>query len=291
MKVIKGSAIVLFFLILNGSCFNPPEFPVEPSITFVKAQFLDNPDDSQADSLVIELQFRDGDGDLGLDANNPRDRESPFNAVDYLQSNSSGGQIKVKARQVEVVSKDNSTLYNLITAQNPNLGPLIVYDLARTNPLYSNLPAYQCNDYQTKDFIIAQADKKLMGRWSQIKKKLPGPTLGDTFLIVADTLYVKNNPNHYNIDIDFLVQTGPTTFEPFDFSPFCSTFYGRFPVLGDGETPVEGSLRYGMESAGWKFVFGQKHFKFRIKIRDRALNVSNEIVTEAYTLESIRVVK
>ncbi|WBO85529.1 hypothetical protein [Hymenobacter yonginensis] len=53
-----------------GSCISPPEFPETPSIEFKSltvARQLPNPGDTTpADSVIITLGFKDGDGDLGL---------------------------------------------------------------------------------------------------------------------------------------------------------------------------------------------------------------------------------
>src|SRR5688572_9599859 len=49
-----------------SSCFDPPEFPIIPEIAYENIRFVDRPDPS-TDSLVLELSFKDGDGDLGLD--------------------------------------------------------------------------------------------------------------------------------------------------------------------------------------------------------------------------------
>ncbi|MBC6699105.1 hypothetical protein [Hymenobacter sp. BT190] len=52
-----------------GSCISPPEFPDTPSIEFKSltvARQPTNPNDIPADSVIITLGFKDGDGDLGL---------------------------------------------------------------------------------------------------------------------------------------------------------------------------------------------------------------------------------
>src|SRR5688572_27088693 len=53
-----------------SSCFDPPEFPIIPEIAYENIRFVDMPDPSpfeySTDSLVLELSFKDGDGNLGL---------------------------------------------------------------------------------------------------------------------------------------------------------------------------------------------------------------------------------
>lgn len=52
-----------------GGCLNPPEYPIEPSIEFgevVKTHYPAAPGGIAIDSLEFKINFRDGDGDLGL---------------------------------------------------------------------------------------------------------------------------------------------------------------------------------------------------------------------------------
>lgn len=67
MRVFRGLVAVAFLGLGLLSCFDPPEYPVEPEIEFRKIYFKDDP--NSADSLVIEIFFKDGDGNLGLAAN------------------------------------------------------------------------------------------------------------------------------------------------------------------------------------------------------------------------------
>ena len=63
---------------LLGSCHNPPEFPVEPSINYrdIVPYHLTGPRGVR-DSLVVIVRFEDGDGDLGL---TDADKDPPFNS-------------------------------------------------------------------------------------------------------------------------------------------------------------------------------------------------------------------
>ena len=61
--------------LLAASCFDPPQFPMVPEIAYQNVRFVDVPDASPAelstDSLVLEISFKDGDGDLGIGSNEP----------------------------------------------------------------------------------------------------------------------------------------------------------------------------------------------------------------------------
>jgi hypothetical protein len=77
MKVVKVSYIILT-LVATYACIAPPvDFPSRPEISFNNLEYVET---NQADSLIITVNFRDGEGDLGL---NPRDIESPFNELNY----------------------------------------------------------------------------------------------------------------------------------------------------------------------------------------------------------------
>ena len=52
--------------------------------------------------------------------------------------------------------------------------------------------------------------------------------------------------------------------------------------------PLEGSLRYGMTSSGWLFLF-RDTLKIEVMIQDRALNKSNVVSTPDFTLDMISV--
>ena len=61
---------VLVVVIVSGfsmfSCFDPPEYSNTPEIAFENLVFKETPNLSEADSLILFIKFKDGDGDLGL---------------------------------------------------------------------------------------------------------------------------------------------------------------------------------------------------------------------------------
>jgi hypothetical protein len=291
MKVVKALAILCFFSILFGSCFTPPEFPAEPEIAFQDIVFKDIPDNSKPDSLILYLTFKDGDGDLGLDPQNPADLGEPYNPYLYFQTNAAGDYTPVKVVPAEVTftGKNNQQtveILDYLQVDDPTQGQLI-FDRTRSNPLYSNLPELSCTDFQFRKFVINDGDVAVLHQYSQIDTTLVSG--GVTYHVVEDTLYIQSNPNHYNIEVDFFVKEGGS-FVEYDWrKEFCSTFDGRFPILSDNnDTALDGTLKYNMESRGFKLIFGAKTLKLRIQIKDRALHLSNVIETGEFTLESIR---
>ncbi|MBN7816039.1 hypothetical protein [Algoriphagus pacificus] len=73
----------IFFLALAGfSCVNTPDnFPSTPEINFATIEYVPT---AGPDSLIVSVDFKDAEGDLGLSAteNNP-----PFNPVEYQRDN------------------------------------------------------------------------------------------------------------------------------------------------------------------------------------------------------------
>ncbi len=111
-----------------------------------------------------------------------------------------------------------------------------------------------------------------------------------------DTILVEINENHYNYFVRFFQKkNGQYTEFNWRDAPYFQTFDGRFPLLNrdksDGqlkERPLEGTLRYGMTSSGWLFLF-RDSLKVSVQIQDRALHKSNVVESPDFTLESIRV--
>ncbi len=64
--------------VLSG-CYNPPEFPVEPTIQF--SDIIYKQVENRPDSLILVIEFQDGDGDLGLRAD---EYNPPYNDVWYF---------------------------------------------------------------------------------------------------------------------------------------------------------------------------------------------------------------
>src|SRR5882762_8127985 len=66
MRLIRNLGIISIVLLACNSCFKAPEYPVIPQITFSDIYFGAAKTSKQTDSLVLSLNFKDGDGDLGL---------------------------------------------------------------------------------------------------------------------------------------------------------------------------------------------------------------------------------
>ncbi|MCJ8167420.1 hypothetical protein MKJ04_21445 [Pontibacter sp. E15-1] len=87
--LLKYSAALLLLPLLMSSCREEPNYPDEPEISFNRVdQFTYTKNRITFDSLVVVVDFQDGDGDLGLrrksqgegdpDFKAPFDQSSPF---------------------------------------------------------------------------------------------------------------------------------------------------------------------------------------------------------------------
>jgi len=134
MSLIRSLIVFSIVGLAIISCFEPPEFSRVPSIDLADLKFKDVGDVSEPDSLIISLNFRDGDGDIGLDASNFEDQNFPYNNKYYFRF--------------------------------PD-GSLLNYEDKRTNPNYDTLPdfvkPYNCINWeiitgsgQAKDTVYFQ---------------------------------------------------------------------------------------------------------------------------------------
>jgi hypothetical protein len=108
--------------------------------------------------------------------------------------------------------------------------------------------------------------------------------------IVRDTLWVKQNPNQFNIFVRFYIKrNGKFTEFRWQDPPFFTTFNGRFPRIlttQEGQA-VEGNIKYAMLSSGWESIFRNDTIRIDVEIQDRLLNRSNEVSSNEVTLRQI----
>lgn len=288
MKRFKGFLLLLLVTAAMGSCFDPPEFPNVPEIEFESIEFKEGP---STDSLILTISFRDGDGDLGIDPTNIDFLSYPFNNLTFYQTDGSGNLIPLNT----VAGTSATDTLNVLIVPNPGQGKL-VFPRTRKTPGYSNLPPYNCQNYEyllNKPLIVPEAAVGILDDKTIITDTLYN---GQTrFFAIQDTLYFTVNPDHYNIEVDFFVRkpgdpnADPEGWVEFDWrKEFCTqSFDGRFPVLSTDGNALEGTIRYSMNSLGFTSIFSVQTLKLRIQIKDQALNRSNIVETGPFTLDQI----
>ncbi|WP_339868431.1 hypothetical protein [uncultured Algoriphagus sp.] len=108
--------------------------------------------------------------------------------------------------------------------------------------------------------------------------------------VVKDTIWVKQNPNQFNIFVKFYIKrNGQFTEFRWQDPPYYTTFNGRFPriLTSDVGQAIEGNISYGMLSSGWEAIFRNDTIQVAVEIQDRALNRSNEVFSPEVTLKDI----
>jgi hypothetical protein len=88
MSNVRKYLVLISLITISGSCITPPEnFPTVPEISFKDIRFVPT---GGSDSLIVSINFRDAEGDLGL---NPTEIDPPFNPVTFRRDN--GGNLIV----------------------------------------------------------------------------------------------------------------------------------------------------------------------------------------------------
>jgi hypothetical protein len=304
----------------TSSCFDPPVFPETPTIEFESLEFVEFGGFSDPDSLILKIRFKDGDGDLGIGTivtpggDFITNVDDPFHDTNFYLSE--GGELE---KEVGTVTFYTDTLQNgraefvplQVISRRNNSGKLITY---RNYANYTKLPTFdntliECFDFTVRDLFIFignlnqgnqndqydlrnyygfSGDAQIVDERYPIKDTIVD-AFRNQFLHLKDTFYFQINPNHYNIEVDFFVKEfangNDNDFREYNWrKEFCTTYDGRFPQLSDSSTPLDGILTYNMTSTGFKTIFGSKSIKLKISIKDRKLNMSNEIFTNEIPL-------
>ena len=246
-------AFILFISLIGlSSCFEEPELSDTPKISFNDVLFYDA---NATDSLVIVINFEDGDGDMGL---SPSQTFPPFHQYSFF-TNENGLLITLNEKEnISVLVNQQST--TLTTQELSNaINPSIKINYGSQDP-----PSYSIFDY-----VI-------------------NPRLED--LTLQDTFFVEPNIYYNNFVVRYYTKNQSGEFVEFDWRQFSGlTFNGRFPVINDDddEKTLQGSIRYRMQSPGLYNLFFDDTLQLQVEIYDRSLNISNTMTTPEFTLDEI----
>ncbi len=237
-----------FIALFLASCFEPPVYSKIPAIEFDNITFIDVANPSDPDSLILSIKFKDGDGDLGLDANNPYDTMYPYH---------------------------NKAFFDTTGAKYyyPAFDPFFIsYKTKRTNPKFDTLPAF-AKPYYCVNWEVKTSGNKVDTFYYELN-----PNHHNIFI----DFLVKNNDGTFK-EFDWMKEfaypnCGITLDGRF---PVLSKDLGR-------ASPLDGKIRYAMGSVGYTILFSIKTLKLRIMIQDRGLNKSNIIETPEFTLQQIK---
>ncbi len=289
MKMFRRLLVFVFCGALVSSCFDPPEYPDSPEISFKSVSFVKGGTQSNgikaADTIVLMLNFKDGDGDVGVSS---EETGPPFNDRWYYTTS---------PLQPDGSYYDDCTSYNnRCWFINPTITEFDKYidvsDLKE--PQYDTLFLDRSFDPPRKRTFSKPYN---CVNWEVIY--YDDDNNEETPTIPLDTLFFTLNPHYNNIFVTFEIKNDNPTdpskpFDPFNEQDFftypnCGVriFHGRIPVLAENprdETPLEGTIRYAIPSVSFQTLFGAKTLRLRTYIEDRALHKSNEVTTREFTL-------
>lgn len=97
----------------------------------------------------------------------------------------------------------------------------------------------------------------------------------------TDTLKITLNKDHFNLMIDLLIKQEDGSYEKYEFPNQNFTIDGRYPYLNPDSNPqsLDGTLEYELTSFGIKTQLQGETIKFKISMKDRALNQSNWVTS------------
>jgi len=258
MRWIRNFTVFLMLVWIVGACLKQPENSIIPQIQLLSVDFK-HVFPTAADTLILKVKFTDGDGDLGING-------------------------------------DDSVLYQSATDEFVDINTpfYFVYDTIKqiivNPPTHSNnlslLPGYQYVNYAAKRLIHKHPFDTLPALTCKDWEYRASP---------ADTLYIKQNPNNFNIFVDVYTKNPDGTYTYFDpnnlvtFGSLCVTnlFNGRFPVLSSDlgkKSSLDGTITYKIESAALYLRFHSQTLKLKIYILDRALHKSNMVESDDFVI-------
>ena len=238
-------ALIIFSFLF--SCIEDNNVSDIPSISYESLEFKKSDNSFNQDSLIITINFIDGDGNLGLSNDENNYPYHPYNAI---------------------IDQE----FNWITLGSNNVTPpLYIYEPNGVYYLYSNednRPSYNCEDYiidtvnttNKLDTFYIQKNENNKNIFIEFYKKE-----NNEFVLID---WKRIFDEEYGCGIDF-----NSRFPPLNIS--------------NSSQLLSGKLRYGMVSYGFEMILKNDIFKLKIYIKDRELNTSNIIETPEVTLEEI----
>ncbi len=245
----KGIQIYsVLVVILVAGCFDPPEFENEPTIAFEGLVFKEV--EQASDSLILSFTFQDGDGDIGLEANESFPPYHAFNVV-------------IDSRDSLITFSDTTAVAPFFLVE-PFVGGQRLGLFTETD----QRPSYNCEDY----FILEDNSEP--------------PNVVDTFY-VAPNPFNKNIVIDFfrKVNGEYVLMN-----DQLSASPNCpEDFDGRIPIFDRGNVgrALSGTINYSLLSQGWPLLFLSDTIMMRFFIYDRALNRSNVVETPDFVLADI----
>jgi len=91
-RYLSGVIIAILIMLVVSACFQAPEFANEPFISFNSVIFKKGATELDPDSLIVTINFQDGDGDLGLRSQGA-DTGSPYHDLWVIPKDDGSGDL------------------------------------------------------------------------------------------------------------------------------------------------------------------------------------------------------
>jgi len=222
------------FVFLSG-CFEVPNFPNTPTITFENVEFKEGV--TLFDSLIISINYQDGNGDLGLD---DRFTDGAYVEGSYYSFDGENPiNLKDIGRAIDIPDFEGSVV-------PPYERPYSCINWIET-------PTINGNEIQDTLFYVPNVNH---------------------FNIFVKFLYRDKNASEDTPfeEFDWIgSEELPTCGSPID------ARFPVLKDLSESNAPIEGILRYGYVTSGLIPLFNDRELKLEVQIQDRELQRSNTV--------------
>lgn len=306
---VRFIALSILLSITLFSCFRPDDFDEVPRIAFEKLEFREVAGNIP-DSLILTIDFQDGDGNLGL-------LESfdlpPVHSFDFI--------VDANNRFVTLSGEGFEPPFDRVfPGPDPNGSPQLLLFDRDPNADYSDFdnrpPKFDCQFYVVDSieafwgvpfppYDLSRSENRLGLIGFDCSSNAPPCVVRDTLLdqngstffqTKLDTFYIAKNEQNRNIFVDFFrKRSGEYEFidwtRAFSENGCGPDFNARFPVFDEkilqNENPIEGTIRYSMQSEGFRLLLRNDTFKIQVRILDGSFNSSNTVESPDLTLQQI----
>ena len=300
----RSARFIAFSIVISitlYSCFRPNDFDEVPLISFQNLQFVEGPGNIP-DSLILTIDFQDGDGNLGI----PESVGTPpYHQYDFV--------IDANNRFVTLGGQGFQPPFDRTFLDSGPNGLILRVPDETFSEVDNRPPDFDCQFYvvdSIQAFWNAPFPPYTLDIFEfECQNAVQPCVVRDTLLdgngvgffqTRLDTFLIAKNDRSQNIFVDFFRKRNGE-YELIDWTRIfsedgCGTdFDGRFPIFDDdrarGGKSLEGTIRYSMQSEGFRLVLRNDTFKIQVKISDfgtvESNNVSNTVESPDLTLQQI----